>query len=43
MSGECRMFKTETGLMNYWHEQYMSRESKMFKIETGLKVHVRWK
>ena len=36
MSGENKMFETETGLINYRHDRCMSGESKMFKIETGL-------
>ena len=35
MSGENKMFETETGLMNYRHDRCMSGESKMFEIETG--------
>ena len=36
MSVESKMFKTETGLMNYRHDRCMSAESKMFEIETRL-------
>ena len=36
MSGESKMFKTDTGLMNYRHDRYISGESKTFEIETGL-------
>ena len=35
-TGEYKIFKTETGLMNYRHDKYMSGESKIFKTETGL-------
>ena len=36
MSGESKMFETETGLTNYRHDRCMSGESEMFEIETGL-------
>ena len=35
-TGECKIFKTETGLMNYRHDRCMPGESKIFKTETGL-------
>ena len=35
-TGECKISKTETGLMNYRHDRYMPGESKIFKKETGL-------
>ena len=36
MSGETKMFETDTGLINYRHDRFMSGESKMFEIEKGL-------
>ena len=36
MSGERKMFKTDTGLMNYRHDRCMSRESKIVNTEMGL-------
>ena len=35
-TGECKIFKMETGLMNYRHDRCMPGESKIFKTETGL-------
>ena len=36
MSGESKMFETDTGLMNYRLDRCLSGESKMFELETGL-------
>ena len=36
MSGESKMFETDTGLMNYRHDRCISGESKMFETETSL-------
>ena len=36
MSGETKMFETDTSLMNYRHDRCMSAEGEMFEIETGL-------
>ena len=36
MSGENKMFETDTGLMNYRHDRCISGESKMFETETSL-------
>ena len=36
MSGESKMFETDTGLMNYRHDRCMSRESKINNTKMDL-------